>query len=499
MTETGETSPPREGLQAESTGFAQKLGLWLGPLLALVMTLIPAPGGLDQSAMLVAGLFVLMAVWWATEALPMAVTSLLPLAVLPLIGLMPLKDIAAPYADPVVMLLLGGFIVALAIEKWNLHRRIALNVLRVSGARLKLLAGGVMLTTALLSMWISNTATSLMMTPIILSVAVAAGGGPRLAVALLLGVCYAASIGGLGTPVGTPTNLIAIGWLRDNAGIEIGFQEWMATGLPMIALMLPAAWLILTWNLKSSPEQAKAASESIRTQHGALGRMSRAEVRVAVVFGFIAAAWILREQLVQLPKREAFASVEWLAPLAGLTDMGIAMMGAILMFLVPHGETSKIAMGRGRGLLDWEDGKNVPWDVVLLFGGGLSMAAAIQESGLAGWLGTSLAGLATLPPVLLILIVVTIVVFLSEVMSNVAAMTTFLPVLGALAEATGTDIRSLVIPCCVAASCGFMLPIATGPNAVVFATRKLTVRDMARAGFALNVSCIVIIALYFGL
>ena len=487
MTETGESSPPREGLQAESAGYAQKLGLWLGPLLALVMMLVPAPGGLEQSAMLVAGLFVLMAVWWATEALPMAVTSLLPLAVLPLLGLMPLKDIAAPYADPVVMLLLGGFMVALAIEKWNLHRRIALNVLRVSGARLKLLAGGVMLTTALLSMWISNTATSLMMTPIVLSVAVAAGGGPKLAVALLLGVCYAASIGGLGTPVGTPTNLIAIGWLRDNAGIEIGFQEWMATGIPMIVLMLPAAWLILTWNLKSSPDQAKAASASIRTQHGALGRMSRAEVRVAIVFGIIAAAWILREQLTRIPA------------LAGLTDMGIAMLGAVAMFLVPHGESGSIASGRGRGLLDWEDGKNVPWDVVLLFGGGLSMAAAIHDSGLAGWLGRSLAGLASLPPVLLILIVVTIVVFLSEVMSNVAAMTTFLPVLGALAEATGTDIRSLVIPCCVAASCGFMLPIATGPNAVVFATRKLTVRDMARAGFALNISCIVIIALYFGL
>jgi sodium-dependent dicarboxylate transporter 2/3/5 len=276
MNETGETSPPREGMLAESTGFAQKLGLWLGPALGLMIALIPAPGGLEQSAMLVAGLFALMAVWWATEALPMAVTSLLPLAVLPLIGLMPLKDIAAPYADPVVMLLLGGFIVALAIEKWNLHRRIALNVLRVSGARLKLLVAGVMLTTALLSMWISNTATTLMMAPIVLSVAVAAGGGPRLAVALLLGVCYAASIGGLGTPVGTPTNLIAMGWLRENAGIEIGFSEWMGIGMPIIALMLPAAWLILTWGLRSSPDQAKAASESIREQHGALGRITQA-------------------------------------------------------------------------------------------------------------------------------------------------------------------------------------------------------------------------------
>lgn len=487
MTETGETSPPREGMPAASTGFAQTLGLWLGPALGVMIALIPAPGSLDQSAMLVAGLFALMAVWWATEAVPMAVTSLLPLAVLPLIGGMPLKDIAAPYADPVVMLLLGGFIVALAIEKWSLHRRIALNVLRVSGARLKLLVAGVMLTTALLSMWISNTATSLMMAPIVLSVALAAGGGPRLAVALLLGVCYAASIGGLGTPVGTPTNLIAMGWLSENAGIEIGFSEWMGIGVPMIALMLPAAWLILTWGLKSSPDQAKAASESIRVQHGTLGRISRAEARVAIVFGLIAGAWILREQLIKVPA------------LAGLSDMGIAMLGAVVMFLVPHGDTGPKSAGRGRALLDWDDGKNIPWDVVLLFGGGLSMAAAIQASGLAGWLGTSLAGFATLPPVLLILIIVTIVVFLSEIMSNVAAMTTFLPVLGALAEATGLDIRSLVIPCCVAASCGFMLPIATGPNAVVFATRKLTVRDMARAGLALNLTCIGIIALYFGL
>jgi sodium-dependent dicarboxylate transporter 2/3/5 len=261
----------------------------------------------------------------------------------------------------------------------------------------------------------------------------------------------------------------------------------MATGVPMIALMLPAAWLILTWGLKSTPEQAKAASASIRAQHGALGRMTSAEARVATVFACVAAAWILREQLIKAPA------------LAGLTDMGIAMLGAVAMFLVPHGDTSERAVGRGRALLDWEDGKNVPWDVVLLFGGGLSMAAAIQASGLAGWLGNNLAGLATLPPIVLILIIVTMVVFLSEVMSNVAAMTTFLPVLGALSDATGLDIRALVIPCCVAASCGFMLPIATGPNAVVYATRKVTVRDMARAGLALNLTCIAIIAVYFGL
>jgi len=430
---------------------------------------------------------VLMAVWWASEAVPLAVTSLLPLAVLPLFGQMSLKEIASPYADPVVLLLLGGFIVALAIEKWNLHRRIALNVLVVSGARLKLLAAGFMLTTALLSMWISNTATSLMMAPIVMSVALAAGGGMRLAGALLLGVAYSASIGGLATPVGTPTNLIVMGWLRENAGVEITFREWMSFGLPVVALMLPAAWLVVTWGLKSDAAGARAAHDEIRVQHKGLGPVTTPEARVAMVFAVIASAWIFREQLVKVPG------------LAGLTDMGIAIIGAVVMFLVPHSDAKTAAAGRGFALLDWDDGKAIPWDVVLLFGGGLSVAAAVQASGLAGWLGTSLAGLGALPPIVLVLIIVTLLIFLTEVMSNVAAMTTFLPVLGALAGATGIDVMTLVLPCAMAASCAFMLPIATGPNAVVFGTRQLTIARMAKTGLWLNFACIAIVTLFFGM
>jgi sodium-dependent dicarboxylate transporter 2/3/5 len=230
-----------------------------------------------------------------------------------------------------------------------------------------------------------------------------------------------------------------------------------------------------------------AASAEIRSQRRALGRVTRPEARVAITFAFIAGAWIFREQLIKLPGLE------------GLTDTGIAIMGAIAMFLVPHGDAASKAAGKSFALLDWDDGKAIPWEVVLLFGGGLSIAAAVQASGLAAWLGTSLAGFAALPPIVLILIVVTVIIFLTEVMSNVAAMTTFLPVLGALAAATGIDVKSLVIPCAIAASCAFMLPIATGPNAVVFGTRQITIAQMARTGLWLNIACIGIVTLYFGL
>lgn len=489
MTETGEPLPPRTPAPSDASrgGRGARIGLFAGPAVAILIAIAPLPEGLERGGLLVAGLLALMAIWWGSEAVPIAITSLLPLAILPLMNLMPLKAVAAPYADPVVLLLLGGFIVALAIEKWNLHRRIALNVLVVSGARLKLLVAGFMLTTALLSMWISNTATSLMMAPIALSVAFAAGGGMRLAGALLLGVAYSASIGGLATPVGTPTNLIAMGWLTENAGIQISFREWMSFGLPIVGLMLPAAWLVLTWGLKSDPDGARAAQAEIRAQHRGLGAITRPEVRVAMVFAFIAAAWIFREQLIKVPG------------LSGLSDMGIAIMGAVIMFLVPHGDAKTSETGRGFALLDWDDGKGIPWDVVLLFGGGLSIAAAVQESGLAGWLGTSLAGVATLPPIVLVLIMVTLLIFLTEVMSNVAAMTTFLPVLGALAEATGIDVKTLVLPCAMAASCAFMLPIATGPNAVVFGTRQVSIARMAKAGLWLNFACIAIVTLFFGL
>lgn len=468
-------------------GSAAKIGLFLGPALALLLAIAPAPEGLERGGMLVAGILVLMAVWWASEAVPIAITALIPLGLLPLTGVATLREIAAPYADQVVLLLLGGFIIAIGIEKWNLHRRIALNVLMVSGARLKLLAAGFMIATALLSMWISNTATTLMMAPIAISVAFAAGGGSKLAAALLLGIAYSASIGGLATPVGTPTNLIAMSWLREHAGIDISFRQWMMIGFPIVLIMLPIAWLIVTRGLASPAGAAEAARGVIRQEHAALGRITRPEARVAMVFAAVALAWILREQIVLIPF------------FAGLTDMGVAILGAIAMFLVPHGNPESTEKTGSWSLLSWDDAKALPWDVVLLFGGGLSLAAGVQASGLAGWLGLVLSGLGAVPTILMLLTLVTMIIFLTEIMSNVAAVTTFLPVLGALAIAIGADVQTLVIPVAMAASCAFMLPIATGPNAVVFGMRQFPIGRMIRTGLWLNVSCILIVTLFFGL
>ncbi len=479
-----QTAATRAALRSGPLGPAARTGLWLGPLLAILIALMPLPAGLEREGLMIAGLLVLMAVWWASEAVPIGITALLPLAIVPLTGILPLRAIAAPYADPVVLLLLGGFIVAIGIEKWDLHKRIALNVLALSGARLKLLAAGFMVATALLSMWISNTATTLMMAPIALSVAFAAGGGMKTAGALLLGIAYAASIGGLATPVGSPTNLIAIGWLRENAGIELGFLDWMRFGLPAVALLLPVAWFVITRSIRTDDGAAGAAREVILEARRGLGRMRAPEMRVAAVFAVVALAWMSRSVLNTLPG------------LAGLTDMSIAIIGAILMFLLPNGSGNP---DKGWALLSWEDARALPWEVVLLFGGGLSLAAAVQASGLAAWLGAELAGLSAIPAILFIALLVALIIFLTEIMSNVAAMTTFLPVLGALAAATGADILALVIPTALAASCAFMLPIATGPNAVAFSTGQLTIARMATTGFIINIAGIILITAMFSL
>jgi sodium-dependent dicarboxylate transporter 2/3/5 len=458
---------------------AQHIGFWLGPLVAFALFVAPPPEGLTRDAFVALGLLVWMAVWWATEAVPIPATSLLPLVVLPLAGLGSLREIAQPYADPIVLLLLGGFIIAIGIERWGLHKRIALNIVAVSGARLKTLIGGFMLAAAVLSMWISNTSTTLMMAPIALSVALSAGAGPRFATALMLGLAYAASIGGVATPVGTPTNLIAMGWLEENAGVTITFAQWMSIGVPAMLIMLPIAWLIVTQGLKANPDAAAAAREMVLEEKRSLGQMTTPEARIAMVFVGVALLWIFREQLVKLPL------------FSGLTDMGIAIIGAVAMFVIPAG--SKTPGEKERALLAWEDAKRVPWGVFLLFGGGMALAASVQRSGLADWLGTGLAGLGTAPAIILILMVVTLIIFLTEIMSNVAAMTTFLPVLGALAVAVDANVAALVIPAALAASCAYMLPIATGPNAVVFATERVPINAMIRAGLWLNLACIAVI------
>lgn len=448
------------------------------------MVLVGAPEGLAFSAWACAALLAWMAIWWATEPVPIPATSLLPLVVLPLIGAASPVEAARWYSSPIVLLLLGGFIVALGIERWDLHKRIALNVVARSGNRPKALLAGFMIATALLSMWISNTATTLMMVPIVLSVAASLkhGDDNRFTIALLLGVCYAASIGGVATPVGTPTNLIALEALADINTAEIGFATWIKFGVPAMVLLVPAAWFAVGRNLPKGQSGGAAQSE-ISRQLISLGRMTTPERRVAGIFAIVAAMWIVR-----VPAQNAARAVEFTPDwLMGMSDMGIAIFGAMLMFLVPAGA------GEKRALLNWDEAERLPWGVLILFGGGISLGKAISNTGLSAWIGDQLEIFSVLPPVFFVAAVVALVIFLTELTSNVATMTTLAPILGALAVAVGADPASLLAPAAVAASCAFMLPVATAPNAIIYATDKVPVAAMMRAGLRINLAGIVII------
>ena len=467
----------------------QWIGLWLGPILGLLLVLCGAPEGLSPEGWRVAGLLVLMATWWATEAIPIPATSLLPLVIIPLIGGGTATEAAAGYSSTIVMLLLGGFIVAMGIERWNLHTRIALNIVSQAGNHMRLIIAGFMIATALISAWISNTATTLMMVPIAISVAAEAGEDSSVfSKSLLLGICYAASIGGVATPIGTPTNLIAIDWLQKNTGSSIGYLQWMSFGVPAMLLLIPLAWFVVTRGLpRTSPEHGMAAQEEVREHLSALGRITTPEARVAMVFGLIAFLWVTRDLFQTL-----LNGVPGLGWVQSVGDMGIAAFGAVLMFLIPAGG------GEKRALLSWEEAVKLPWGVILLFGGGISLGNAVKRTGLSEWLGGMLAGLEGAPALLIVLVVVLLVVYLTEVTSNVATMTTLAPVLGAFALGIGVAPESLLGPAAVAASCAFMLPVATAPNAIVYASNAVSVKDMIRAGFWVNLGAVILITLIGG-
>ena len=348
---------------------ARKIGLLLGPALAGLVWLAGAPEGLSDAAWGTGALMVWMAVWWATEAIPIPATSLLPLVVLPLVGAGSPAQTGSDYANHIVILLLGGFIVALGIERWGLHKRIALNVIARVGASPGSIVLGFMLATAVLSMWISNTASTLMMVPIAISASAVLGNISRhFTTALMLGICYAASIGDVATPIGTPTNLIAISWLQTEAGAHIGFAQWMAFGLPAMALLLPVAWWNVTRGMPARSDNADAVQAHVRTQLSELGGMTKQEMRVAIVFGITATLWLLRLPIQIFLES---ADIDLLANFGGAeVDMMIAIFGGVLMFLVPAGGEED------RGLLDWKEAEQIPWGVLLLFGGGIAMGKA---------------------------------------------------------------------------------------------------------------------------
>jgi len=492
--------------QANTSVMRHRIGLITGIVIAVGLQLLPVPEGLDRSAWLLASLALMMAAWWASEAIPIAATALVPLALFPVFDILSMRAASAPYADPIVMLLLGGFIVALAIEKWNLHARIALNIVAAFGSRPALMMLGFMTATAVLSMWISNTATTLMMIPIALKVADALKDegvdASQFAPALALAVAYSASVGGIMTPVGTPTNLIAMGFMQREYDAMISFPQWMMLGVPAALLIIPTMWLILTkWVFKVDGHASNEAGREIILQHKAeMGRMTTPELRVALAFGVVAILWmgrVLPGFLIGQPDISfgwnpllAWISTQLELPITlSLGNAQIAMAGALAMFLIPAGGKT------GQALMDWESAKRLPWEVILLFGGGLSLAAAIQATGLAEWIGSHLQWVANLPLPLTVLILAFIVVFLTELTSNVATISGFLPVLGAVAISAGVPPEHLIVPVALSASCAFMLPVATAPNAIVYASGAASMTQMIKAGFRINLVAAPLIAL----
>jgi sodium-dependent dicarboxylate transporter 2/3/5 len=423
-----------------------------------------------------------MAVWWITEAIPIPATALLPLALFPVLGIGDIRASASHYANPVLYLFMGGFMIAQAMQRWGLHRRLALHILRVMGTRPRNMVGGFMLATAFLSMWVSNTATTVMMLPIGLSVIDltrrATGAADRhFALTLMLGIAYAASIGGMGTLIGTPPNALLAGFLEETYGVQIGFGQWMTIGVPLVIVMLPLTWLVLTrWIYPVRLADLPGGRETIAREITALGPVSRGETQVGVVFVLTALAWMTRPLLAR-----------WVP---GLSDAGIAITGGLLLFLVP------VDAKRGRFALDWESAAKLPWGVLVLFGGGLSLASAISRTGLAEWLGNAMSGLGTLPLVLIVVAVTAVLVFLTELTSNTASAATFLPILAAVAVGIGENPLLLVVPAALAASCAFMMPVATPPNAIVYGSGHVTVPQMARAGIVLNLLFIVALPLF---
>lgn len=466
----------------------QKVGLILGPVIALLMLLIGPPESLSSViAWRTAAIGLLMAIWWATEAVPIAVTAFLPLAIFPLLDIATIQATAAPYANKVIYLFVGGFIIALAMQRWNLHKRIALSVLQRSGGNGRSLVGGFMLASAVISMWVMNTSTTMMLMPIAVSIIKVIHGSVRglddrnkanFQYALLLGVAYGATIGGMATLVGTAPNAMFAAFMQDNYDVTIDFSRWMLVGVPLSMVMLPLSWFVLVRvvfpvDFNTSGE----GRELLKSMKQQMGSISVPEKRVAWIFLFVCLSWLFRPLLSKI------------GFLSGLDDSGIAMTGAIALFLVPSGDREDPF------LLRWEKVSELPWGILILFGGGLALAGAVSNTGLAVWIGGSLQALGAMPVAVLVAIAAAMIIFLTELTSNIATTATFLPVVTAIAIGAGYDPILLAVPVTLAASCAFMLPVATPPNAIVFGSGLLTIPKMVRAGFALNLVGIVLVSL----
>lgn len=506
--------PPQHG-----SGGTGKLWLFraLGLALALGVYVLLGNADLGRDARVVAAVGTLMAVWWMTEALPLSATSLLPIILFPLLTERSVGAATAPYANPIVFLFLGGFLIAIAMQKVNLHRRIALLTLKTVGTHPRRIILGMMISTAFLSMWVSNTATTLMMLPIALSVLAlvvesAHRGDPSQAahmrqglasgrpvselvddpqvrtfgVALVLSIAWSSSIGGLGTLLGSPPNAIVAGYISTELGRRIGFAEWMALGLPIVVVFIGLAWWLITRVMfRFDLPEVRGGRQMIEGQLFLLGTMSRGERCVLAVFVGAAFCWIVPGLIAGYGNLGA--SHPWLKL---FNDTVVALAAGVLLFVLPGNQ-------KGQAVLDWKDAeRGLPWGVLLLFGGGLSLAAAVGATGLDKWFGQQVTGLSSLHIVALIGAVTLIVLFLTEITSNTATAATFIPILGGVAVGIGVDPMTLLIPAALAATCAFMLPVGTPPNAIVFGTGAVTIAEMARGGLVLNVVGVVLITLF---
>lgn len=482
------------GRDSRSFSATQLIGLILGPLLFTFIQLFFKPEDLSSAGVAILAGTVWIAVWWITEAIPIPVTSLLPLVLFPLTGGLEMKDAASSYGDETIFLFMGGFMIALALEKWNLHRRIALTIISAIGTNMDRIVLGFMVATGFLSMWISNTATAMMMVPIglaiITQITTALKDQPSIDTskenfgfgkALMLGIAYSASLGGIATLIGTPPNTVLAGTIDKMYGIQLSFGKWMLFGVPFAWTFIIVTWFYLVKIVYKSPVKTlPGGREVIEQEKKKLGKASAEEIMVFIVFVAAAFSWITRSFFLS-----KFVD--------GLSDGLIAIIFAMILFIIPS------VNKKGDHLLDWNTAVKLPWGILLLFGGGLAIAAGFVSSGLSEWVGAQLIGLKGVPFIVIILVVATLVIFLTEITSNTATATMMYPIMAALALALGYHPYALMIAAGVAASCAFMLPVATPPNAVVFGSGYLRIPDMAKAGFALNLLGIVLVTacIYF--
>lgn len=460
------------------------VGLILGPLSFILILSFFHPKGLSTPANAVLASTSWVAIWWITEALPIAVTALLPIILFPLSGGPSLSETTSSYGHKYIFLYIGGFILAIAIEKWKLHKRIALNIIKLVGTNVIYIILGFMIATAFLSMWISNTATAVMILPVGMAIVTQLKDNPNtienenliFGKALMLAIAYSASIGGIATLIGTPPNLVLAGVVQESYGTEITFSQWFSFGFPISIIFLLLCWLYLTRiAFKFKQKAFPGGSEEISRQLKALGNITFEEKIVLSIFVFTALAWICRSFLLK-------------QFIPAIDDTIIAITSAFLLFLLP-------SKNKKKRLLHWEDTVKLPWGILLLFGGGMALALGFESSGLAVWIGEQMTSLKTFPLILLLLVLIASVNFLTEITSNLATTAMLLPVLISLASAIGVHPYFLLVGATVAASCAFMLPVATPPNAVVFGSGYLKIEDMVKKGIWMNIISIILLTL----